>query len=144
MEDNGGSKFVYFVMGLGIGALIGVLFAPQAGEQTRELSPTRPKRGGNTCCAKAAKSATRRPPLRIAGRKSSPSSGTNWLPRSRPASRFTGPSHSRKAQRANAGTDLMQKGMRAEDVRPTEGNRLGGGKSRWMLLPRTRCWLSWS
>ena len=37
MEDNGGSKFVYFVMGLGIGALIGVLFAPQAGEQTREL-----------------------------------------------------------------------------------------------------------
>ena len=37
MEENGGSKFVYFLAGMGIGALIGVLFAPQAGEQTREL-----------------------------------------------------------------------------------------------------------
>ena len=37
MEDNGGTKFVYFLMGLGIGALVGILFAPQSGEQTREL-----------------------------------------------------------------------------------------------------------
>ena len=37
MEDNGGAKFVYFLMGLGIGALIGILFAPQPGEKTREL-----------------------------------------------------------------------------------------------------------
>ena len=37
MEDNGGTKFVYFLMGLGIGALVGILFAPQAGEKTREL-----------------------------------------------------------------------------------------------------------
>ena len=37
MEDNDGAKFVYFLMGLGIGALVGILFAPQAGEQTREL-----------------------------------------------------------------------------------------------------------
>ena len=45
MEDNGGSKFVYFVMGLGIGALIGVLFAPQAGEQTRELIADKAEEG---------------------------------------------------------------------------------------------------
>ena len=37
MEDNGGARFVYFLMGLGIGALVGILFAPQAGEKTREL-----------------------------------------------------------------------------------------------------------
>ena len=37
MEDNTGAKFIYFLTGLGIGALIGVLFAPQSGEQTREM-----------------------------------------------------------------------------------------------------------
>ena len=37
MDDDGGSRFFYFLTGLGIGALIGVLFAPQAGERTREL-----------------------------------------------------------------------------------------------------------
>jgi len=37
MDDNDGSKFFYFLTGLGIGALIGVLFAPDAGERTREL-----------------------------------------------------------------------------------------------------------
>ena len=37
MEDNGNSKFIYFLAGLGIGALVGILFAPQSGEQTREL-----------------------------------------------------------------------------------------------------------
>ncbi|MBI4464790.1 MAG: YtxH domain-containing protein [Acidobacteria bacterium] len=37
MENNAGAKFLYFLTGLGIGALIGILFAPQSGEQTREL-----------------------------------------------------------------------------------------------------------
>ena len=37
MEDTVGSKFLYFLTGIGIGALIGILFAPQSGEQTREL-----------------------------------------------------------------------------------------------------------
>lgn len=37
MEDNNGSKFLYFLTGMGIGALIGILFAPQAGEKTREI-----------------------------------------------------------------------------------------------------------
>ena len=37
MEDNGGAKFFYFLTGLGIGALVGILFAPQAGDRTREL-----------------------------------------------------------------------------------------------------------
>ena len=38
MESNSdGSKFIYFLAGLGIGALVGVLYAPQSGDQTREM-----------------------------------------------------------------------------------------------------------
>ena len=37
MADNVGSKVSYFLVGLGVGALVGILFAPQAGEETREI-----------------------------------------------------------------------------------------------------------
>lgn len=36
MSENSGSKFVFFLAGIGIGALVGVLFAPQSGEDTRK------------------------------------------------------------------------------------------------------------
>jgi gas vesicle protein len=36
MADNVGSKITYFLVGMGVGALIGVLFAPKSGEETRE------------------------------------------------------------------------------------------------------------
>ena len=36
MADNVGSKITYFLVGLGVGALVGVLFAPKSGEDTRE------------------------------------------------------------------------------------------------------------
>jgi len=36
MSDNVGSKVSYFLVGLGVGALMGVLFAPKSGEDTRE------------------------------------------------------------------------------------------------------------
>jgi gas vesicle protein len=36
MADNVGSKVSYFLVGLGVGALVGVLFAPKSGEDTRE------------------------------------------------------------------------------------------------------------
>jgi gas vesicle protein len=36
-EDNGGSKVSVFLVGLGIGALVGLLFAPKSGEDTREF-----------------------------------------------------------------------------------------------------------
>jgi gas vesicle protein len=36
MADNVGSKVSYFLVGLGVGALMGVLFAPKSGEDTRE------------------------------------------------------------------------------------------------------------
>ena len=35
-QSNGGSGFGWFLVGLGIGAAIGVLYAPQAGTDTRE------------------------------------------------------------------------------------------------------------
>ena len=36
MSDNVGSKVSIFLVGLGIGALVGILFAPKSGEETRE------------------------------------------------------------------------------------------------------------
>jgi gas vesicle protein len=37
MADNVGSKVTYFLVGLGVGALMGVLFAPKSGEETRDF-----------------------------------------------------------------------------------------------------------
>ena len=37
MADNVGSKVSYFLVGLGVGALVGVLFAPKSGEETRKF-----------------------------------------------------------------------------------------------------------
>jgi len=36
MADNVGSKVSFFLVGLGVGALLGVLFAPKSGEETRD------------------------------------------------------------------------------------------------------------
>lgn len=36
MSDNTGSKVSYFLVGLGVGTLLGILFAPKSGEDTRE------------------------------------------------------------------------------------------------------------
>ncbi|MCU1342291.1 MAG: hypothetical protein JWN92_1714 [Candidatus Acidoferrum typicum] len=36
MAENVGSKVSFFLVGLGIGALVGILFAPKSGEETRE------------------------------------------------------------------------------------------------------------
>jgi len=36
MSDNAGSKFSYFLVGIGIGALVGLLYAPKSGDETRD------------------------------------------------------------------------------------------------------------
>jgi gas vesicle protein len=36
-NNNVGSKVSFFLVGLGIGALVGILFAPKSGEETREF-----------------------------------------------------------------------------------------------------------
>jgi gas vesicle protein len=36
-ENNGGSQLGFFLAGLGIGAVIALLFAPRSGKETRDL-----------------------------------------------------------------------------------------------------------
>jgi gas vesicle protein len=43
MADEG--KFTYFFLGLGIGVAVGILFAPQSGEETRSLLCTKADEG---------------------------------------------------------------------------------------------------
>ncbi len=45
MADNVGSKVSYFLVGLGVGALVGVLFAPKSGDETRELLSRKAEEG---------------------------------------------------------------------------------------------------
>jgi len=45
MADNVGSKVSYFLVGLGVGALMGVLFAPKSGEDTLEYLAKRADAG---------------------------------------------------------------------------------------------------
>ena len=45
MADNVGSKVSFFLVGLGIGALMGILFAPKSGEETREYLSSKADEG---------------------------------------------------------------------------------------------------
>ncbi len=45
MADGSGSKISYFMVGLGIGALVGILFAPKSGEETRDYLTQRAEEG---------------------------------------------------------------------------------------------------
>jgi gas vesicle protein len=45
MADNTGSKISYFIVGLGVGALLGILFAPKSGEETREFLAKKAEEG---------------------------------------------------------------------------------------------------
>lgn len=53
MADNVGSKVSYFLVGLGVGALVGVLFAPKSGEETREYLSKRADEGRDFAQRKA-------------------------------------------------------------------------------------------
>jgi gas vesicle protein len=45
MSENVGSKVSFFLVGLGIGALVGILFAPKSGEETREYLASKADEG---------------------------------------------------------------------------------------------------
>jgi gas vesicle protein len=45
MANDAGSKASFFLVGLGIGALLGILFAPKSGEETREYLSTKADEG---------------------------------------------------------------------------------------------------
>jgi gas vesicle protein len=53
MADNVGSKVSYFLVGLGVGALVGVLFAPKSGEETRDYLAKRADEGRDYAQRKA-------------------------------------------------------------------------------------------
>lgn len=37
MAENNGNSFMWFLAGLGLGALVGVLYAPKSGRETRQM-----------------------------------------------------------------------------------------------------------
>jgi len=45
MSDNTGSKISYFLVGLGVGTLLGILFAPKSGEETRQYLTEKAEEG---------------------------------------------------------------------------------------------------
>ena len=45
MSDRDGNSFVWFLAGLGLGALAGVLYAPRSGDETREVIRARAEEG---------------------------------------------------------------------------------------------------
>ena len=47
MAEDNGSGIGWFLAGLGLGALVGVLFAPKAGEETREYIANRANEGAD-------------------------------------------------------------------------------------------------
>ena len=53
MADNVGSKVSVFLVGLGIGALVGILFAPKSGEETREYLSSKADEGRDYAQRKA-------------------------------------------------------------------------------------------
>src|SRR5947209_3730342 len=44
-DRDGGTSFVWFLAGLGLGALAGVLYAPRSGSETREVLRARAEEG---------------------------------------------------------------------------------------------------
>jgi gas vesicle protein len=53
MADNVGSKVTYFLVGLGVGALVGILFAPKSGDETREFLANKADQGKDFAQRKA-------------------------------------------------------------------------------------------
>jgi gas vesicle protein len=55
MSDKDSSGFLWFLTGLGIGAAIGVLYAPRSGRETRETLVNRAEEGRNLVVERAQK-----------------------------------------------------------------------------------------
>jgi len=44
-EENGGSKIAFFLAGMGIGAVLALLFAPKSGQETRDFLTQKAEEG---------------------------------------------------------------------------------------------------
>ena len=53
MAENTTSKINFFLVGLGIGALLGILFAPKSGEETRDFLAQKAGEGADFAQRKA-------------------------------------------------------------------------------------------
>ncbi|HET7183729.1 MAG TPA: YtxH domain-containing protein [Terriglobales bacterium] len=53
MSDNDGNGFLWFLTGLGIGAALGVLYAPKSGRETREVLVRQAEEGRNLVMERA-------------------------------------------------------------------------------------------
>lgn len=45
MADREGSSFLWFLAGLGVGAVVGVLYAPRSGDETRDVIRSKAQEG---------------------------------------------------------------------------------------------------
>jgi len=45
MADRDGNSFLWFLAGLGVGAAVGVLYAPRSGDETREVLRSKAEEG---------------------------------------------------------------------------------------------------
>lgn len=52
-DNDSGSKFVYFLAGASIGALVGILFAPKSGRETREFLASKAEEGRDLLARKS-------------------------------------------------------------------------------------------
>ena len=57
--NHQGSRLTYLVAGLGIGALVGILLAPQSGDETREWFASKYKDGMDSVNAKVNRRVTK-------------------------------------------------------------------------------------
>jgi|SRR5579871_564693 gas vesicle protein len=53
MADRDGNSFVWFLAGMGLGALVGVLYAPRSGSETREAIRARTEEGKDYLSSRA-------------------------------------------------------------------------------------------
>jgi len=44
-EENGGSKIAFFLAGMGVGAVLALLFAPKSGQETRDFLTQKAEEG---------------------------------------------------------------------------------------------------
>jgi gas vesicle protein len=47
MADRDGNSFLWFLAGLGVGAVVGVLYAPRSGDETREVLRSKAQEGAD-------------------------------------------------------------------------------------------------
>ena len=64
MADRDGGGFVWFLAGLGVGAAVGLLYAPHSGEETREVLLSKAQEGSEKARQQARRALSRCGPSR--------------------------------------------------------------------------------